>query len=187
MKVHDRNRPQATSTSTTTQNKATRQPTPKSPTILVIPGKIWLHYQPCTRKLLYTADTLSSAPDNNDTRLRDEAEIIMELCIPSLPASTRTLSDYLKARAEDYCQKGWLERKDKIATEFRPYRNTCSELTADKIFFLSKTNCCSKVTPEEHPREDWGKCLHCNIPILKEQQTQEWKYLGEFCKQYLKF
>ena len=100
----------------------------------------------CTRKLFYTADTLSHVPslsDNNDTRLQDEAEMIMELCVTS-PASTQTLSDYLKTQEEDkmctsvsiYCQKGWPERKNKIATEISPYWNARSELTVDKNSLL---------------------------------------------------
>ena len=112
----------------------------------VMPGKIRLQYQPCTRKVFYTADTLSRVPslsDNNDTRFQDEAEMIMELCVTS-PASTQTLSDYLKTQEEDkmctsvsiYCQKGRPGRKNEIATELRPNWNARSELTVDKNSLL---------------------------------------------------
>ena len=80
--VRDWNRSQVTGTAT--GDKATWQLSPKSPMVPVTPGKIQLQYQPCTRKLFYTADTLSRVPslsDNNDTRLQDEAEMIMELCV----------------------------------------------------------------------------------------------------------
>ena len=42
-------------------------------------------------KYLYTADTLSQAPSNQpDTRLQEEAEMLMEMCIAHLPAKQRT-------------------------------------------------------------------------------------------------
>ena len=74
--------------------------------------------------------------------------MIMELCVTSLPASTQTLSDYLKTQEEDkmctsvsiYCQKGWPERKNEIATELRPYWNACRELTVDKTAYYSIKN-----------------------------------------------
>ena len=95
------------------------------------------------QETFYTADTPSRVPslsDNSDTRLQDEVEMTMELCVTSLPASTQTLSDYLKTQEEDkmctsvsiYCLKGWQERKSEIVTEPRPYWNACSKLTVDK-------------------------------------------------------
>ena len=64
------------------------------------------------------------------------------------PTSTQTVSDYLKTQEEDkmctsvsiYCQKGWPERKNEIATELRPYRNARSELTVDKTAYYSIKN-----------------------------------------------
>jgi len=64
------------------------------------------------------------------------------------PNSTQTLFDYLKTQEEDkmctsvsiYCQKGWPERKNEIATDLRPYWNARSELTVDKNSYYSIKN-----------------------------------------------
>jgi len=77
------------------------------------------------------------------------------------PTSTQTLSDYLKTQEEDkmctsvsiYCQKGWPERKNKIATEISPYWNARSELTVDKnSLLLYQKRIVVPKTPEEHLR-----------------------------------
>ena len=55
-------------------------------------------------KLLYTADALSRAPssaDESDTRLQEEAEALMEVCVAHLPASRERLEEYRSAQATD--------------------------------------------------------------------------------------
>ena len=100
-------------------------------TIVHVPGK-----------LLYTADALSRSPsasEPNDTRLQEEAEVVMETCVAQLPASTGRLEEFQKAQAEDrvcastisYCQKGWLE-KSKLEADLRPYWKARGELTLGK-------------------------------------------------------
>jgi len=81
------------------------------------------------------------------------------------PTSTQTLSDYLKTQEEDkmctsvsiYCQKGWPERKNKIATELRPYRNARSELTVDKNSLLLYQK--GIVVPKSLQRNTWDDPL----------------------------
>ena len=100
-------------------------------TIVHVPGK-----------LLYTADTLSRSPhpsDKNDTRLQEEAEAAMELCVAHIPASTWKLEEYRKAQGEDqtcssvikYCKEGWPE-KNRIEPNIRPYWKARSDLTVDR-------------------------------------------------------
>ena len=92
-------------------------------------------------KLLYTADTLSRAPSTsvqNDERLQDEAEAVMELYVTHLPASTERLNEYRKAQAEDhicssvvkYCRNGWPEKN--LGSDIKPYWKVRGELTVDK-------------------------------------------------------
>ena len=94
-------------------------------------------------KLLYTADTLSRAPvtsSDNDCRLQEEAEMLMELSIRNLPGSTQTCEDYQKAQADDptckrviqYCQSGWPRRKGEMEAKLVPYWKERSDLTVAK-------------------------------------------------------
>jgi len=77
------------------------------------------------------------------------------------PNSTQTLFDYLKTQEEDkmctsvsiYCQKGWPERKNEIATELRPYWNARSELTVDKNSLLLYQK--RIVVPKSLQRNTW--------------------------------
>ena len=53
-------------------------------------------------KCLYTANTLSRAPSNqSDTRLQEEAEMLMEMYIAHLPASKERLESYCQAQVKD--------------------------------------------------------------------------------------
>jgi len=92
-------------------------------------------------KLLYTADTLSRAPstsNQNDVRLQEEAEAVMELCVAHLPASTERLEEYRRAQAKDHicssvikcCRNGWPEKY--IEADIKPYWKARGELTVDK-------------------------------------------------------
>jgi len=94
-------------------------------------------------KLLYTADTSSRAPSAstyNDSRLEQEAEMVMELHVSQLPASPQTCNDYLKAQAEDsvcktvieHCKTGWPDRNEEISPELKPYQKAQGELTVNK-------------------------------------------------------
>ena len=97
-------------------------------------------------KLLYTADTLSRSPlksDENDSRLQEEAEAIMDTCVAHLPVSAVRLNDYRKAQATSsicskvikFCQEGWPEKKN-LQPDIRPYWNARSELTVDQSNLL---------------------------------------------------
>jgi len=92
-------------------------------------------------KLLYTADTLSRAPstsNQNDVRLQEEAEAVMELYVAHLPASTERLDEYRRAQAKDHicssvikcCRNGWPEKN--IEAAIKPYWKARGELTVDK-------------------------------------------------------
>ena len=73
-------------------------------TIVHVPGK-----------LLYTAGALSRSPSTlepNDTRLQEEAEVVMETCVAQLPASTERLEEFQKAQAEDRVCASTKESKD---------------------------------------------------------------------------
>ena len=72
-------------------------------------------------KLLYTADTLSRAPvptNENDSRLQEETDALMDLCVCHLPASKERLDEYRKSQATDpicssvikFRQHGWPKR-----------------------------------------------------------------------------
>ena len=111
-------------------------------TIVHVPGK-----------LLYTADALSrsaSTLEPNDTRLQEEAEIVMETCVAQLPASTERLEEFQKAQAEDhvcastihYCQKGWPE-KSKIEADLWRANSGKKQPAAPW-----KTNSCAKIPAE---------------------------------------
>ena len=100
-------------------------------TIVHVPGK-----------LLYTADTLSRAPSStteNDARLQEEAEALMEMRVTSLPASTERLEEYRRSQAEDpvcssviaYCKTGWPE-KNGVEICILTYWKVRGELTIDK-------------------------------------------------------
>ena len=90
-------------------------------------------------KELYTADTLSRAPllnETSDSKLQEEANLLMEMCISHLPASPKRLDEYGKAQGADhvcstivnYCRNGW---PDKRATDaaLRPFWRSRGELT----------------------------------------------------------
>ena len=70
-------------------------------------------------KLLYTADTLSCAPQpTEDHDLLDEAESFVEAIVSTLPATTQQLDAYQKAQADDsvcckvmdYCHTQWPQK-----------------------------------------------------------------------------
>ena len=92
-------------------------------------------------KLLYTADTLSRAPvptNENDSRLQEETDALMDLCVYHLPASKERLDEYRKSQATDpicssvikFCRHGWPE-KSRIEPDIRPYWLVHGELTFD--------------------------------------------------------
>ena len=93
-------------------------------------------------KLLYIAETLSRAPSpttENDARLQEEAEALMEMHFTSLPASTERCEEYRKSQAEDpvcssvivYCKNGWPE-KNGVEICILPFWKFRGELTIDK-------------------------------------------------------
>ena len=116
--------------------------------------KVRLRHHTCARvpgKLLYTADTLSRAPaptDENDSRLQEETDAMMELCVYHLPASMELcvyhlpaskgkLDEYRKSQATDpicssvikFCHS-WPERS-RIEPIIKPYWLVRGELTFD--------------------------------------------------------
>ena len=92
-------------------------------------------------KLLYTADTLSRSPSAStatDSRLQDEAEVMMGECTSYLPAGTDTLVRYQKEQEQDRtcqlaikcCKDGW-PRKEKVQQELRSYFIEQGQLTVN--------------------------------------------------------
>ena len=102
-------------------------------------------------KLLYSADSLSHAPvkpTQSDRHLQKEAEMLMELTIHSLPASSQTCADYQKAQSEDplcsavikYCQSGW-PKKEEMDKQLIPYwkaRGDLSKTTDGMLLFQNR-------------------------------------------------
>ena len=92
-------------------------------------------------KLLYTADTLSRSPSARtatDSRLQDEAQVMMGECTSYLLAGTDTLVRYQKEQEQDRtceliikcCKDGW-SRKEKVQQELRPYFIGQGQLTVN--------------------------------------------------------
>ena len=81
-------------------------------------------------KYLYTADTLSRAPIQctEPYNLQEEADLLMEISIQHLPASSQRIDELTKAQATDpicstlisYCENGWPD-KHLLRTELKPY------------------------------------------------------------------
>ena len=92
-------------------------------------------HTPC--KLLYTADTLSRAPQTTeDHDLLDEAESFVEAIVSTLPATTQQLDAYWKAQADDsvcrkvmdYCHTQWPQNfsTDPLLGLYRKVRDSLS-------------------------------------------------------------
>ena len=66
--------------------------------------------------------------DETDTKLHDEAELLLAVNISDLPASRERLEEYKKAQSVDpicsvvinYCRHGWPE-KHEVDTTIKPY------------------------------------------------------------------
>ena len=92
------------------------------------------------RKLLYAADALSRAPTSpvtpEDDSLQDDAELLVDTVVTSLPASKARLAVYLNSQKSDhtltvvrlYCQGGW-PSKHQIPPEVKPYWEARASLT----------------------------------------------------------
>ena len=92
-------------------------------------------------KLLYAADALSRAPTSQvtpeeDDSLQDDAELLVDTMVTSLPASKVRLAVYLNGQKSDhtltvvrlYCQGGW-PSKHQIPPEVKPYWEARASLT----------------------------------------------------------
>ena len=84
-------------------------------------------------KFLYTADTLSRAPINdeeNESHLQKLTDVyVREIVIPSLPASSERLDIYRQAQKKDfecssiidYCKAGWPSNPIAVQLKLRPF------------------------------------------------------------------
>ena len=91
-------------------------------------------------KLLYAADALSRAPTSpvtpEDDSLQDDAELLVDTMVTSLPASKARLAVYLNGQKSDhtltvvrlYCQGGW-PSKHQIPPQVKPYWEARASLT----------------------------------------------------------
>uniref|UniRef100_A0A1X7VS62 Reverse transcriptase RNase H-like domain-containing protein n=1 Tax=Amphimedon queenslandica TaxID=400682 RepID=A0A1X7VS62_AMPQE len=91
-----------------------------------------------------TADTLSQAPQNlntPDTRLIDEAELLIAVTVDNLPASKlkmykgQQLKDPICSKVVHCCQSGW-PSKQGIENHLKPYWEIRGELTLKDILFM---------------------------------------------------
>ena len=91
-------------------------------------------------KLLYTADALSRAPlpaSTDDMTESDKVEYFVGSVTTCLPASSGRLqvyaagqdSDSICTQVKEYCRKGWPEKKQKVASDIRPYWKVRESLT----------------------------------------------------------
>ena len=91
-------------------------------------------------KLLYTADALSRAPSlssENDSRLEEEAEALLEVYVNHLPAGKERVQEFRKYQAQDqvcsaviaHCREGWPRRG--VTAEPKPYWQERGRLTVD--------------------------------------------------------
>ena len=81
-------------------------------------------------KKLYTADILSRAPisTSESYNLHEEADLLMQISIDHLPASSPRIDEIKKAQASDtdcstfisYCENGWPE-KHSLSLQLKPY------------------------------------------------------------------
>ena len=110
-------------------------------TIMHVPGK----YLYCN-----TADALSRAPSttiNNDARLLEETENLLEVCITHLPTSIERVDEYRKAHGhcqandpicslvKSYYQNSW-PNENKITPGIKPYWKARGDLTVHKDTLL---------------------------------------------------
>lgn len=107
-----------------------------------------------------------SSSEQHDTRLQEEAEVVMEVCVAHLFASTERLFEYQRQQAEDhicstiinYCRTGWPEKND-VGADLGPYWKARGELTVDKNNLLL-----------------YGKCIF--VPKSLQKQTLEKLHTG---------
>ena len=117
-------------------------------------------------KLLYTADTLSRAPETSedDTRpLQDLADAyISEVVIPSLPASPTRLDMYRQAQKRDseclalteFCTTGWPSNHGAVSPHLRPFWKVKDYLTICENLLLYRNRI---VVPKDMRRETMEK------------------------------
>ena len=99
-------------------------------------------------KYLYTADTLSRAPIQctEPCNLQEEADLLMEISVENLPASSQRIDKLTRAQATDpvcstlicYCENGWPD-KHLIRTELKPYWKCRGQLTTHNNLLLYGT------------------------------------------------
>ena len=96
-------------------------------------------------KLLYTADTLSCAPNAStcSTHIQEESQtaFFASALVSTLPASQDCLDEYRTAQQEDstcrqlitFCQQGWPDRPH-LEGDLSPYRHRRGDLTFHDTF-----------------------------------------------------
>ena len=99
-------------------------------------------------KQLYTADTLSRAPisTSESYNLHEEADLLMQISIDHLPASSQRIDEIKKAQASDtvcstlvsYCENGWPE-KHALSLQLKPYWKWQGQLSTHNRLLLYGT------------------------------------------------
>jgi hypothetical protein len=98
---------------------------------------------------MYTADTLTRAPlyiaelTSVDSQIEDEADLLMEVTLNSLPVGQQRLQQYLEAQQKDpicrkvvsYCHDGWPDIWE-IEPIVKPYWLARDRLTVGKGLLL---------------------------------------------------
>ena len=99
-------------------------------------------------KQLYTADTLSRAPisTSESYNLHEEADLLMQISIDHLPASSQRIDEIKTAQASDtvcstlisYCENGW-PKKHSLSLQLKPYWKWQGQLSTHNKLLLYGT------------------------------------------------
>lgn len=144
-------------------------------------------------KMLFTADTLSRAPEpftEGDVRHEAETEYLMEVCVRDLPASPQRLQVYCKAQQDDpicakvmqHVQHGWPD-KHKIEPALKQYWNVQGDLVVHKKLLLYGKRI---VVPKALQRETLKKLHQGHQGIVRCQERARisvwWPGIGQQIK-----
>ena len=118
-------------------------------------------------KQLYTADTLSRAP-NDDDSIQPHLQVITDLyikevLIPSFPACQSTVEMYKQAQRQDpecsliieYCNTGWPTNRTATPLNLRPYWKARSYLTICDGLLVYR----SRIVVPTSMRSEWRKSI----------------------------
>ena len=112
-----------------------------------MPDEIRVLYQPCGRKNLTTADTLSrspvSQPSAGDEQFQQEVIAFLDLIVRNVPATDKRLQDIESEQNKDatcrelkqFCQEGWTN-KSSMKGDLKLYAQVMDELSVHKGLLL---------------------------------------------------